>query len=237
MRNSRGVVSYGGEQIEFKYCHVDRKTLEIAVQPDKTVIVKAPFGIEPSEIERRVAKRARWIIRQQYFFRQFDPRTPGRSYVGGETHLYLGKRYRLKIKRADHDEIKLLKGYFEISVNGKISSDKVKYLLDGWYEKKAAIRFGESLEHCLSRFKKSSLPRPKLQIKRLKKRWGSLSSKGMLTLNTDLIRAPRECIDYVVTHELCHMKCKDHGSKFYRMLEKVIPDWKERKKKLELTLV
>jgi len=237
MRLSHGVVSYGREKIEFSYCYVNRKTLEIAVNPDHTVMVKAPLGIEPSEISRKVAKRARWVIRQQNFFRRFEPRTPGRSYVGGETHLYLGRRYRLKIKRGRHDVVKLVKGYFEIRIKGRVSSNKIKSLLDGWYEKRTAVKFTESLDHCLSFFKKPALSRPRLQIKRLKKRWGSLSSKGMLTLNIDLIRAPRECIDYVVVHELCHLQFKDHGPRFYKLLEKIMPDWKDRKEKLEMGLV
>jgi predicted metal-dependent hydrolase len=236
MRLSHGVVSYGRETIEFSFCHVDRKTLEIAVHPDQTVVVKAPFGVETAEVKRRILRRAKWITKQRNFFRQFDPKTPVRSYIGGETHLYLGKRYRLKIRSGKHDEIKLVKGYFEIQVKGRVSSDKVKFLLDGWYEKRAARRFSESLDHCLSCFKKPTLPRPKMQIKHLKKRWGSLSAKGMLTLNTDLIRAPRECIDYVFTHELCHLQCKDHGPRFYKLLEKIMPDWKGKKQRLEVTL-
>lgn len=236
MRLAHGVVSYGREKIEFSFCQVDRKTLEITVHPNQSVIVKAPPGVEPAEVQKRVAKRARWIIKQRDFFRQFDPRTPVRCYIGGETHLYLGKRYRLKISSGKHDEIKLLKGYFEIQVKGRVSSDKIKCLLDGWYAKKAATKFRERLDHCWPYFKKLSFSQPKLQIKRLKKRWGSLSARGMLTLNTDLIRAQRDCIDYVVTHELCHLQCRDHGPKFYKLLEKIMPDWEKRKRRLELTL-
>jgi predicted metal-dependent hydrolase len=95
------------------------------------------------------------------YFRQFEPRTPGRSYVGGETHLYLGKQYRLKISSGDLDSVKLIR---------------------------------------------------------------------------DLIRAPKECIDYVIIHELCHLKYHDHGSEYYRLLEGVLPDWEKRKHKLELAL-
>ena len=70
----------------------------------------------------------------------------------------------------------------------------------------------------------------------MRKRWGSLSANGMLTLNADLIRAPRECIDYVITHELSHLRYKNHGPEFYRFLDKVMPDWEKRKHKLEVTL-
>ena len=237
MRLSKGVVSYGREKIEFSFCHVNRKTLEIAVYPNQVVVVKAPLRVEPAEVQRRVTKRARWIIKQRNFFRQFDPRTPARCYVGGETHLYLGKHYRLKINCGGQDEVKLLKGYFEIQVKGRVPSDKIKCFLDRWYAQKASIKFRERFDSCWPRFKKLSLPQPRLQIKRLKKRWGSLSDRGTLTLNTELIRAPRECIDYVVTHELCHLQSKDHGPKFYKLLEKIMPDWEKRRHKLERALV
>ena len=71
----------------------------------------------------------------------------------------------------------------------------------------------------------------------MQKRWGSLSDKGTVTLNTDLIRAPKECIDYVVTHELCHLKYNNHGPEFYKLLDSVIPGWEKIKHKLELSMV
>lgn len=236
MSSSRRAIAYGKESIDFSLSHVDRKTLEIAVHPDQTVVVKAPLGIDDEAIRAKVARRAGWIIRQRDFFRQFDPRTPARSYVGGETHLYLGRNYRLKIGSGNQDTVKLTRGYFEIGVRGDVSSEKVKDLLEKWYRERVAGKFRESLDRCWPHFEKFSLAKPKLQIKRMRKRWGSLSANGRLTLNIDLILAPRECVDYVIVHELSHLRYADHGSEFYRFLEKVMPDWEKRKHKLEVTL-
>jgi predicted metal-dependent hydrolase len=236
MSSSRGSVAHGKENIEFSLFHVDRKTLEIAVHPNQTVVIKAPLGIDDKEIKTRVARRAGWIIRQRDFFRQFDPRTPARSYVGGETHLYLGRHYRLRIGRGNRDTVKLTRGYFEIEVRGDVSSEKVKDLLEEWYRDRAAGKFRESFDRCWFYFEKFSPAKPRLQIRRMRKRWGSLSANGMLTLNTDLIRAPKECIDYVIVHELSHLRYKNHDPKFYRFLDKVMPDWKKRKHKLEVAL-
>lgn len=236
MSSSRCAIIYGKERIDFSLSHLDRKTLEIAVNPDQTVVVKAPLGIDDEAIRTRVARRAGWIIKQRTFFRQFEPRTPDRRYVGGETHLYLGRHYRLRIGRGNHDAVKLIKGFFEIQVNGNISSEKVKRLLEGWYREKASGRFAESLDLCWPFFEKLSFTKPRLQIKHMRKRWGSLSANGMLTLNTDLIRAPRECIDYVIVHELSHLRYKNHGPEFYRFMDKLLPDWEKRKHKLEIAL-
>jgi predicted metal-dependent hydrolase len=232
-----GVISYGSETIAFHILYVERKTLEIAVHPDSAVVVKAPLGTALAEVEQRVRKRAGWIMRQIDYFRQFDPRTPPRRYVGGETHLYLGRQYRLKIDHSEAEGVKLVGRYFRIGIRKSAAADRAQILLRDWYVKKATCRFSESFERCWPVFAKLGLIRPRLQIRRMQKRWGSLSRKGLLTLNPDLVRAPRECIDYVITHELCHLQYHDHGPGFYRLLEKVMPDWEKRKHKLELALV
>lgn len=232
----RGVVTYGKNNIEFSFFFVNRKTLEIAVHPDQTVVIKAPLGTEIEEIQKRVVRRAAWIMKQLAFFRQFDPRTPARRYVGGETHLYLGKQYRLRIRKRNQDTVKLTKGFFEIGVQGCISSEKVKCLLEVWFKERAARKFNESIDRCWAYVEKFSLVKPQLEIKHMKRRWGSFSANGRLTLNTDLIRAPRECIDYVVIHELSHLRYDNHGTEFYKFLDKVMPDWEKRKHRLEVTL-
>ena len=113
----------------------------------------------------------------------------------------------------------------------------IKRLMDDWYAEKAAIKFRESFDHCWLRFQKVAKGRPRISVRQMKKRWGSLSHNGLLTLNTDLIRAPKACIDYVITHELCHLKHHNHGPNFYRLLEKMMPDWERRKSQLELSMV
>ena len=237
MSPSYGKVLFGREAIRFKLFFADRKTMEIAVHPDQTVIVKAPVGAYYTAVEQKVRKRAGWIKRQLDFFRQFDPRTPRRNYVGGETHLYLGRRYRIKIYQGQLNKVKLFQGFFQISVKGMNSPEQIKRLMDAWYAEKASIKFQESYDRCWPWFERLLHRKPRVQIRRMKKRWGSLSKNGLLTLNTDLIRAPKECIDYAITHELCHLQYHDHGPNFYRLLEKVMPDWEKRKIKLELALV
>lgn len=236
MSISSGTIDYGKEQIHFSVLYSARKTLGIEVHPDSKVLVKAPTGTDPAEIQKRVYKRVRWILRQQHYFHQFDPRTPGRQFVGGETHLYLGRQYRLKIINGSKDSVKLIRGYFKVEQKKSPSSDRIKYLLDRWYAEKAATRFKESFDQCWPNFNKLKLTKPRLLIRRMQKRWGSLSRKGVLTLNTDLIRAPDACIAYVITHELCHILFHNHSTSFYRLLGKVMPDWEKRKHKLELLL-
>jgi predicted metal-dependent hydrolase len=238
MNPVRGSVVFGKTAIAYKVFFVHRKTMEIAVHPDGTVVVKAPEGTSFASIETRVLKRAGWIIRQLDFFRQFEPRTPKRNYVGGESHLYLGRRYRLKIHRNQEREgAKLVRGFFHIDVKHDASPAHIKQIMDNWYADKAAIKFNATFDRYWPQFSRISYQKPKLTLRHMKKRWGSLSKNGRLTLNIDLIRAPKECIDYVITHELCHLQHLDHGPKFYQLIEKVMPDWERRKAKLEISMV
>jgi predicted metal-dependent hydrolase len=236
-QNNHHSVAYGRKNIDFRLLYCERKTMEIAVHPDSTVIVKAPVESDIESIERKVIKRARWILRQQNYFMQFNPRTPGRSYVNGETHLYLGKQYRLKISEGPENSVKLSRGYFHITCRNVPSPDVARKLLNQWYMEKAKVHFGESLNRCWQKFDHLEFEKPNLSVKRMQKRWGSLSNKGMLTLNTSLIKAPKECIDYVVMHELCHLKHHNHSPEFYKLLDAVVPGWEKIKHKLELSIV
>lgn len=234
--NKQSVI-YGRKTIDFSLLYCNRKTIEIAVHPDSTVVVKAPIQSDVLLIENKIIKRARWILKQLNYFKQFNPKTPGRCYVNGETHLYLGKQYRLKILKGTENSVKLFRGYFYITCRNETTPKAVKKLLHQWYLEKAQLQFFESLERCWPKFNGLGFDQPKLSIKRMQKRWGSLSSQGTVTLNTELIRAPKECIDYVVTHELCHLKYHDHSPEFYKFLSSVIPSWEKIKLKLELSMV
>ncbi len=99
------------------------------------------------------------------------------------------------------------------------------------------VVFRGTLYKVWQKFNGLGIGKPKLSIKRMQKRWGSLSGKGIVTLNADLIRAPKECIDYVVTYELCHLKYYNHSPEFYKLLDSVIPGWEKIKHKLELSMV
>jgi predicted metal-dependent hydrolase len=228
---------YGNQTITYRVLYAARRTMEIAVHPDGQVVIKAPADVKPEAIRHRVHKRARWITRQIAYFQQFQPRTPPRRYVGGETHLYLGRQYRLKLSKGGSDGVKLARGYFIVSYRDEASPATVRQLLDRWYLVKARAKFSELLELRLPEFQRMGYDKPTLHIRRMKTRWGSLSPNGVLALNRDLIRAPRDCIDYVITHELCHLKYSNHSPEFYRLLERFLPDWERRKARLELGLV
>jgi len=229
-------VSYGGNEIPFQLSLSKRKSLEISVHPDKSIFVKAPEGTQLNIVEEKVRKRARWIKRQIRYFDQFDPRTPTRKFISGESHLYLGKNYRLKIEKGEVESVRLKNGFI-IIVTKESKSNNIERLLNNWYRTKAEIYLTKVLSDCWTKFRKKDLNKPILRIAKLRKRWGSLSKAGTLSLNQDLIKAPKECIEYVIIHELCHLQHHNHGSEFFKLLELSLPDWIKRKHKLEMSLV
>ena len=229
-------ITYGREVIAFDVLHLKRKTMEIAVHPDKAVVVKAPRGTNSKDVARRVQRRAGWIHRQMLYFEQFEPKTPPRRHMSGESHLYLGRKYRLKIRKSKTPQVLLRNGYFHIQ-SSTLSPDHIQKLLEEWYFQKASTCFQAVFHLCWETFEKNAVAKPGLTIRKMKARWGSLSKSGRLTLNLDLIKAPKECIEYVVIHELCHLSHRHHDSDFYKLLDHCLPDWVQRKHKLELALV
>lgn len=234
-RAEKGVsaVAFGRATIRFQWRYARRKTLAITVNPDLSVTVTAPADTELEQIKAKVRNRATWILKQQQFFRSFLPTTPPRRYVSGETHYYLGRQYRLKVIESRNEAVKLRGGYLEIYVAQKDDRRRVERLLNDWYLRHAQTRFMRSLEACWEKVKRHEIVFPQLRIRRMKKRWGGCSRQGIIYLNPELIKAPSYCIDYVVTHELCHLKHPNHSKSFYELLSRTMPDWQSRKAKLE----
>jgi predicted metal-dependent hydrolase len=226
-------ICYGQSSFTARIKYSKRKTLGISVLPDCNVVASAPEGTPKKTIAEKLKKRARWIKKQINYFDQFQPRTPTRQYVGGETHLYLGRQYRLRFVEDEKKSIKL-KGRYFLAAGPNMSSETAKKLMEKWYSTKAEIVFERRLKECLKKFPQAQ--KPTLIIKTLKKRWGGMTDGTKLTINKDLVRAPVECIDYVLVHELCHIEYPHHGSEFWALLGRKLPSWKQSKYRLEMAL-
>lgn len=234
MTTARHNVRYGAHRIDFTVVRRERTTLEIAVEPDASVVVAAPKDAPLAAIEEKVRRRAAWIRRQQRYFIQFLPRTPDRQYVAGETHLYLGRQYRLKVVRHVQAGVKLLRGFIVVQTHRPERVEVTRELVEAWYRQRAHAKFAERLEINLLRFPSPENYRPKgLIVRQLRQRWGSMSPASRLLLNRRLIEAPLDAIDYVITHELCHIAVPHHGPEFFELLDCVLPDWPKRKDRLE----
>jgi predicted metal-dependent hydrolase len=230
-------VPYGSHTILVEIVRRRRSTLEIAVEPDTRVVATAPLDASQEKIAEKIRKRATWVLRQQRFFTQYLPRTPRRKYVPGETHLYLGRAYRLRIRSHKEDTVRLVRGFLIVHSRRSKQPQAIRGLVAAWYRERARARFNDRLENCLTRFGDAEAFRPRAMIVRqMYRRWGSMSLSGRLMLNSRLVEAPVDAIDYVITHELCHRAQPHHGPRFFKLLEQVMPDWERRKARLERIL-
>ena len=230
-------LSYGTDELNFALHRRKRKTMAIHVRPDMSVEVVAPLGVDLDRVYERVKKRAHWILEKINFFKQFYPRKTERLYEAGETYLYLGQQYRLKIQQSVKAGVSISDKFILLDTHYPNKKSITKELLETWFIKCAKEQFKERLKVVLGNFPEPELVTPKgMIIRSLSSRWGSMSSRGSMTLNSKLIHASIECIDYVITHELCHRIYFNHSKEFWVLVERAMPDWKERKRKLELEL-
>lgn len=233
-------IDFGSKKIEFHLEFTGRQSLGITVTPSLEVVVKAPIETPIEKIKEKLHKRAPWILKQLSFFLSFHPKTPVRKFVSGETHLYLGRQYRLKIineeSRTIKDSVKINRQFIEVYTSDKSNA---AILVNHWYQEKARERFHQMARPLFEQFvSKHNLTSATYQlvIREMPTRWGSCTPKGKIILNPELIKAPKGCIEYVIIHELCHLIHHDHTQKFIDLQSKEMPDWEKWKGKLEKLL-
>lgn len=229
------ILRYGDRRTSYHVTLTDGLTSKILihVHPNGLVEVEAPAERDLSSVRVAVQKRARWI------FDNLDSAAEGkasalpREYVSGETHFYLGRRYRLVVRAEPRSQssVKLVRGTIEV-VAPVADRAAIRRRLLEWYRIRAMDYFKRRLEDVtVSLGWLSDVPQMKLV--QMQQQWGSCSPTGIINLNPSLIRAPRHCIDYVILHELCHLKEHNHSKKFYALLQRHDANWISTKVELD----
>ncbi len=226
-------IQFGSRIIDFRLEYSDRKSLGITVTPESEVLVKAPTDTTIALVKEKIRKKAPWIIKQQSFFLSFQPKTPNRKYISGETHLYLGRQYRMQIKIGKDESVKLKGKFIEVTANEK---SRTKDLLNDWYLNHARTKFHAVAAPLIDKFKKYKVEPSSIVLREMPTRWGSCTPKGKIILNPELIKAPKGCIEYVIIHELCHLVHRDHSQRFIDLQTKEMKDWEKWKVRLEKIL-
>jgi predicted metal-dependent hydrolase len=226
-------LSFGAQPLNLLVVYGSHDNFRITVHPDLRVVVDAPLGKASDEIHARIKAKAAWIFRQLSYFEQYLPRAPKKRYVSGETFRYLGRPYRLKVRSGQRNEVKLVGRFLYVTTPVADRNDIVKELVDEWYSRRAAITYENRLMGFTESNERFGIEPPRIRVRRIKGRWGSCNGSTAILLNTELVKAPSYCIDYVIAHELCHLRYRDHGPKFQRLLSRMMPDWRYRKERLE----
>lgn len=207
--------------------------VRIHVHSDGTVEVEAPEDATEADIGEAVQKRARWVYDHVHNARRRLKHVLPREYVSGEQILYLGRRYSLKVRQVPREKrsVKLKGALLEVS-HDVTTPTAIRARIRAWYRMKARDYFAYRL-----RVVASGLPWsqeiPTFQLKEMRSRWGTCATGGTVTLNPFLVRASRDSIDYVITHELCHLREHNHSPEFFRLLGRAMPQWEAVKRNLD----
>jgi predicted metal-dependent hydrolase len=230
-------LSFGARKFAVDVSFSARKRLSVTVHPDLRITAKAPAGYEPEILRQRLEKRSSWIARQIDYFERFQPLPTERKFVSGETHYYLGRQYRLRIRHGEMTRVRLIGRFFEMELSDTDNSEKARALMLDWYSAHARDLLSRRLTQYIPTFERMGAAVPVVRYRRMKKRWGSCTNGGTIILNTELVKAPIHCIDYVILHELCHLLFPNHNRKFFRLLGRLLPDWEKRKERLEKVII
>ena len=230
-----GQLRYGDEVLPYSVTPNPKRSerVKINVHHDGAIEIEAPTSASDEDIAKAVQKRARWVHEHVLSARKRFALVLPRDYVSGEQVIYLGRRYSLKVAAVSHRErsVKLKRGLLEVC-HDRTSRDAVRARVRAWYRMRARDYFASRLAVVAA-----GLPWPQevpaFRLKEMRSRWGTCAAGGTVTLNPFLIRAPRECIDYVIAHELCHLREHNHSPEFFRLLSRAMPNWEPVKKRLD----
>ena len=235
--DSMDVIDFGTRKISYNLHRQDRKRMRIVVAPELTVDVFAPATDDDDQVQAAVMKKAAWIAGKLDALERYHPLPAPKKYISGETLVYLGRQYRLKVEQGRSQPAKLIGRFLRVWVEDKSDTQGVRKKVDAWYRKRAHETLGRYMEKSYAIASRHGVPEPVLFIRNMRRRWGSCSSKGRITINLNLVKAPVHCIEYVIMHELCHLKYHNHSKSFYSLLTRCQPDWRKRKVELDKVVI
>lgn len=219
-----------GRSIELHIIRRRRKSLAIHVFPDRPVELRAPLKCSWTLIEEFLQSRLDWVAESlESLAGEHAP--VSHRYIDGEAHYFLGQRLPLSLHEGRTRRVSVTDDAIAVRCINPGDANDVKKALDAFYRAEALKLFPERLTLCRQRF--ANIPEdPPLTVRKMRAKWGSCSNDGEICLNSFLMQKPLAAIDFVVTHELCHLRHFAHNKSFYRLMDRTMPDWREREKLL-----
>lgn len=218
--------------IKYKVIFSKRRSISLIVSPDKGVIVRAPYGTSLKSIERFVAAKSEWVRKHLEMHSKLKRINHGRKYNDGEIHLFMGREYRLRIIESEQLYVRTDGNVIEVATDNTDNAIMIRALLERFYRHQAEKYLVGRFDEIAGRFRNNGFFPSGFRVRPLKSRWGSCSFNGNITISSELIKLDPVFADYVIIHEMCHLKHHNHGKDFYRLLEEYIPDYKSIRKAL-----
>jgi predicted metal-dependent hydrolase len=221
-----------GQNIEYEIVYSRRRSIGISVGPDSGVTVRAPYRTSMKTIENLVISKSAWIIKHLENYKSAVRINNHKIYTEGAPVLLRGKEYQIRIIESKTYFVKSSEDFIEIGLKNTAEKEKAGLMLERWYREIAEGIFRKKFEEVLLRFRNYNFVPAEFAVRALKRRWGSCSSKGKITISSELVKLDDIYLEYVILHELCHLRHHDHGKEFYKLLSEVFPDWKQRRSEL-----
>jgi predicted metal-dependent hydrolase len=216
---------------EYKIVYSRRRSIAISVSPDSGVVVRAPLRASKKTIEGFVNSKSEWILKHLEKH-SILTRINNKKYFDGELLLLNGQPYTLKIIPADKNTIEITGSTISAMLKDYADVGKTKVIIDKWIRRKAEDEFAPKFNDLLLKFSHYQFPPVEFSVRTMKRRWGSCTVKGKITINSELIKLEDKFTEYVMLHELCHLKHPNHSSAYYKLLSEVFPAWKSIRKEL-----
>lgn len=206
----------------------DRKTTDIVIERDGAVTVRPPKGFTPEKVDAVVESKRMWIYKNLAEWRDLNSTAVVREWVNGESFLYLGRSYRLSLVIDQDVDLKLLEGRFclkrsLIDTGGEAAA---KAAFESFYIGKGEARIRERMEYYAP---KVGVNPSGMKVKDIGFRWASCTKNNVLQFHWKCMMAPAKIIDYMIVHELCHIHQRNHNDAFWNEVDKVMPDFNDRK--------
>lgn len=205
-----------------------RQTTDIVIERDGVVSVRPPLRMTPEQVDETVFSKRMWIYRNLAEWRDLNATRVVREWVNGESFLYLGSSYRLLLVNEQDEPLKLKDGRFQLlrSVIESAGREGAQQAFENFFRAKGLSRIAARVAHFASRV---GVAPGNVQVRGLAYRWATCLPNGDLHFHWKCLMAPLTVIDYVVVHELCHMRYRDHSDAFWNEVDKVLPHYRERK--------
>lgn len=210
------------EGIEIKIEKTDRrKTLSIFIERDGSVRVLAPASSSDDVIEKAVKAKQYQIFTKLAKWKELNQGKVNRQFVNGQSFLYFGRNYRLSIVENQEVPLKLSQGYLTLD---KSKLTKAQDVFKQFYKEKAEQKIKERLKQIEEKFQENPAS---IKVMELQNRWASWTPKHNLNFHWKCAMAPVPVIDYIITHEMVHLKYPNHSPEFWNELDKKMPNFKE----------
>jgi predicted metal-dependent hydrolase len=226
-------VQFENDLVEIFIEYRRRKTIKLSIKSDLNVQIVAPLRTPKKYIKQLIENKKNWIKLHRERMRQ-NINLPGtRKYEDAEKFYIMGKPYNLRVVQSDHDRVIVFQNDIFMYTKKMEDIDYKKRHMEKWYKEMAYEKLKKIYDKVCGKFNVIYIEKPELYFRKMKARWGSYSPiDNKILLNSQLIKVPEECIEYVIVHELCHVRYRNHKKEFYDFLESFLPDWKVRRQEL-----